>query len=142
VKLAIALATILALNQASLGEECWIGQESPLTAVDWSAETNAEGWTKVSIKIRNGFDKYVQGSLARAVFSSKKGPLDLSSGPQIFPQHIEAGQVRMVEFATSAPEYRKLLGSQGSRFKLQICLQTVTFDDGTGQRFLSPLSNQ
>ncbi|MFK4809381.1 hypothetical protein ACI3KW_04135 [Devosia sp. ZW T5_3] len=140
-KLAISLATIVALTQSSFAEECWMGQESQMTAVSWSAVQNEQGWTEITIEIRNNFDKDIKSSIARAVFSSENGPLDEAGAP-IFPQQIAAGQTRTIKVSTDAAHYKTLIGATEGNVQLQICAQIVGFDDGTDERFVSPRSGQ
>lgn len=140
-KLAISLATIVALTQSSFAEECWMGQESQMTAVGWSAVQNEQGWTEITIEIRNNFDKDIKSSIARAVFSSENGPLDEAGAP-IFPQQIAAGQTRTIKVSTDAAHYKTLIGATEGNVQLQICAQIVGFDDGTDERFVSPRSGQ
>lgn len=140
-KLAIALATIVALTQSSFAEECWMGQESQMTAVGWSAAQNEQGWTDITIEIKNNFEKDIKSSIARAIFSSENGPLDEVGAP-IVPQQIAAGQTRTVKVSTDAAEYKTLIGATEGNVQLQICAQIVGFDDGTDERFVSPRSGQ
>lgn len=140
-KLAITLATIVALTQSSFAEECWLGQESQMTAVGWSAVQNEQGWTDITIEIKNNFQKDIKSSIARAVFSFDNGPLDEVGAP-IVPQQITAGQTRTVIVSTDAAEYKTLIGATEGNVQLQICAQIVGFDDGTDERFVSPRSGQ
>jgi hypothetical protein len=142
VKLVITLAILFAFTQASFADDCWLGQESQLVVVDWSAEENEDGWTQVTISIKNNFNKDLKSSVARALFSSSKGPFDRGVGAPIFPQQVAAGQTQTIEFATDATEYRQLIGAINDNYRLRICLQAASFQDGTEERFRSPLSNQ
>lgn len=140
-KLAIALATIVALAQPSFAEEGWMGQESQMTAVGWSAAPNEQGWTEITIEIKNNFEKDIKSSIARAVFSSENGPLEEVGAP-IVPQQIAAGQTRTIKVSTDSAEYKTLIGATGGNVQLQICTQIVGFVDGTDERFVSPRSGQ
>lgn len=140
-KLAIVLAAIVVVTPPSFAEECWMGRESKMTAVGWSAAPNEQGWTEITIEINNNFEKDIKSSIARAVFSSKNGPLD-EAGVPIVPQQIAAGQTRTVKVSTDAAEYKTLIGATEGHARLQICTQIVGFDDGTGERFVSPRSGQ
>ena len=133
-KVSIALATIVALAQPSFAEECWVGQEIGMIAAGWSAALDEQGWTEVKIEIQNGFEKDVRSSIARAVFNYSKGNLDHLQAP-IFPQKIAAGETRTIEFAADAARYRELIGATEDKFRLQICVLAVSFDDGTDEEF-------
>ena len=140
-KLTIVFAAIVAVTQASLAEECWLGQDSQMTAVSWSAVQNEQGWTEITIEVKNNLEKNIKSSIARAVFSSENVPFD-EAGAQIVPQQIAAGQTRVTKVSTDGAEYKTLIGATEGNIQLQICTLIVGFDDGSQERFLSPRSGQ
>ena len=125
----------------SCAEECWIGQESGMIAVGWSVTEGKPGWTDISIEIKNNFEKDIKSSLARAVFTSKNGPLD-EVGDMIVPELIAAGQTRTVKYSTDAEMHRKMIDAKEGTVQVRICTQSVRFEDGSTERFISPRSNQ
>lgn len=132
-KLLLSFLAVFATTGAATAFECLAGVEGKIVPVKWTAERTDDQWTAVRITLRNDLGKDVRIAVSGAHFSGQVPAGTPRGGGMAIMEKVSAGDTKTVRFESNALGY--LLDSDLSDFELHICLQSVSYADGSLEQF-------
>lgn len=113
--------------------ECPSGDPDKLVAAGWSAERSPDGWTAVSVLLKNGYNKDIKSIDGLVSFTDSKGD-ELDSGMPLHHYYgIRTGQTATA--LTLATDLDALIGAAPSSYEVHVCAKVIRFEDGSQKEF-------